>query len=298
MATKNSKATSRTPSRAPAGRGTAPVVETSGREVGPTNDLLKMMEQDAGRGVSTASEDNIVPLLYVLQKGSPQCDRDDQAHIKGAKPGDFWIRGTQVVVDSEEDGLEFVPCHFSKCWLQWRANRGGFAGKHATRPKDARQVPDAKKPEKLVWRMPDAKGEYNDACDAVVETREYAGIITSLEKPVSLVIPFSSTGHTPAREWMGLINRKLIPDTDKPAPIYAYKYHLSTIRRENDDGTWYQIAVTDAGEKNGKAVPKIVDDVELFRAARKINADFESGALRADTADDTDDLAAGENDDM
>lgn len=299
MVVKNqAKSSQRTPSRAPAQSSVSKRGES--REVGPANDLLKMMEVDAGRGVSTASEDNIVPLLYVLQKGSPQCDRDDPAFIKGCKPGDFWVRGTALFIDGEDEGVEFLACHFSKCWIQWRANRGGFVEKHAKKPEEARQVPDAKNPDKMIWRMPNDRGEYNDTCDAVVETREYAGMITSLEKPLGLVVPFSSTGHTPAREWMGLINRKVVPGTDKPAPIYAYKYRLRTVPRKNDAGSWYQIAVTDAGEKDDKSVPMIVNDMELFRAARKLNADFASGALRADVAEDTGDHASGggDNDDM
>jgi hypothetical protein len=268
------------------------IVKPKSGAVAPA-DLLKMMEGDAGKGVSTSADDNIVPLLYILQKGSPQCDRDDKAkYIKGAMPGNLWFRGTAAVIDVEDEPLLFIACYFGKRWIRWRANRGGYVDAYAKRPDDAKQVADAKNPDRMVWRMPNDKGEYNDACDAVVETREYAGLGRVGDKWLSVVFPFSSTGHTPAREWMGLINQKTVPGTDRPAPIFSHVYKVDTIRRENDEGSWYQARIIDAGEEDGKAVAQMVDDVELYKAARKIHADFSSGALKADVGE-----AGGEADD-
>lgn len=271
------------------------VTTTAKTEVGVADDLLKMMEADAGKGVSTAAEDNIVPLLYVLQKGSPQIDRSEPVFIKGAKAGDAWLRGTTVFQDCEDEGLEVVPCHFSKCWIQWRANRGGFVTRHREKPSEARQVPDAKKPDKMVWRMPNERGEFNDTCDAVVETREYAVIITSLAKPFTVVVPFSSTGHTPAKEWMGLINSKVMPN-GKTFPIYSHKYKLMTIPKKNDDGSWYQWLVKDAGGGEEGAEPLVVMDMELYKAAKKINTDFTSGALVADAGEPSSETSGVEDD--
>jgi hypothetical protein len=257
------------------------------------SEMLKMMGADAGKGVSTASEDNIVPLLYLLQKGSPQLDRADKVkYIKGAKDGDIWVRGTTTVIDGEEEGIEVVPCHFSKCWIQWKPNRGGFVGRHLTRPAEAvlKEEETDGGGTRNVWRMKNG--------DAVVETREYVVIITSLPKPLTLVIPMSSTNHTPAREWMGLINNCLIPGSDKTAPIYGYKYRMRSVPKKNDQGSWYMWSITHAGEEDGAAVPLMVDDIELYKAAKKINADFTSGALRPDAPEEDGHKGDNGDDDM
>ena len=45
-------------------------------------------ESDAGAGFENASSDcYAIPYLQILQKGSPQCDDDNNAHIDGAVPG-------------------------------------------------------------------------------------------------------------------------------------------------------------------------------------------------------------------
>ena len=75
--------------------------------------LAGLVEADAGKGVSTASEDNIIPLVYLLQPLSPQCMRGNADQIEGAQPGDIWLRGSAVQeIVSGEKGIVVQPCDF------------------------------------------------------------------------------------------------------------------------------------------------------------------------------------------
>lgn len=267
---KSAKKTTNVPARA-----------SKGTAVGQASDLLAMMGEDAGRGVSTAMEDNIVPLVYILQSNSPQLDRADKTKYlgKNAKAGDIWLRGTSEFFDGEEDGIPVVPCHFSKSWIEWRPDRGGFVARHRERPKDAVQKEEKVEGKpgdtRLVWRMPSG--------NSVVETREHVVLmLADGQKPRPFVIPMKSTDHTASREWMGLMNGVTVPNTDKTAPSYAYKYVMRTVPKKNDKGSWYGWRISHAGEEDGAAVPEMLDDLEIYKMARKISHDFESGALRAD----------------
>lgn len=88
-------------------------------------EMLREMQADAdaGRGVSTAAEDNIVPLIYILQSLSPQALRQKAEYIEGAQAGNFWYRGTTEVVDGDE-GIPVVLCHMSTKWIEWSVERG------------------------------------------------------------------------------------------------------------------------------------------------------------------------------
>src|SRR6202035_3091033 len=77
-----------TPSAAP----TQGTNVTALRPGGPPAALADRMKADAGRGVSTAQEDNQVPLIYVLQPLSPQVDKRSEQYVEGAEPGDLWLR--------------------------------------------------------------------------------------------------------------------------------------------------------------------------------------------------------------
>ena len=55
-------------------------------------ELLVDTEKDAGMGVSFKQEDQLLPLIYILQSGSPAVDKRGDNYIDGAEPGDFWLR--------------------------------------------------------------------------------------------------------------------------------------------------------------------------------------------------------------
>ena len=242
-----------------------------------TTDVSLLMEQDAGMGVSTDMADNIVPLVYILQAQSPQVLKQKpeflkDAHGKGkpAVAGNIWLRGEKVAWDGEEEGAEFVPIHFDKCWIEWRPNRGGFVARHKERPVEAVQKAlDPQKPDRMSWVLPSG--------NIVQESREHVGfILGKTEEPIPCVVPMTGSNHGSSRAFMGLMNRKRTPKGNK-SPSFAYKYLLKTIAKSNDDGDWYGYVVEDTGEQV---------EPEVYLAARGIALDFRSGKLKSADHDD------------
>src|SRR3972149_2403505 len=86
----------------------AKVSEASVEAISP--EMAAMMKADAGQGISTAPEDNLVPLIYVLQATSPAVKKGDPSRIDGAEAGDFWLRNSSEPIVRGEDGLLFQPC--------------------------------------------------------------------------------------------------------------------------------------------------------------------------------------------
>lgn len=263
-------------------------------------DVTLLLKADSGKGVSTAAEDNIIPLIYILQAQSPQALKQKQEYIKGAVAGNIWPRGTKTTIDGEETGLPVIPVAFKKWWVEWRPDRGGFAGRHAYdtiaedkgRPAGTRWEEDPKAPGMGKWITPSG--------NQVVETREHAVIAHIDGNWTGAVISMSGSNHTASRAWMGLMKSKKIPDTEDRAPAFGYVYCLKTIPKSNDKGDWYGWQAEDGmGDGEVTFLPKIQGGVELYKMARQLNADFESGAKVADApveldsdgsqADDSDD---------
>lgn len=251
----------------PAHQATAPQQQTNVVPIShaPPAFLKERMAQDAGKGVSTDQADNQVPLIYVLQKGSPQVDPESNDYIQGAQAGDIWLRGAPNPIVKGSVGVPFQPCYFSKDWVQWvpREAGKGFVGRTPERPAEAKQIKDPTKPNKIIWRLPNG----ND----VVETRNHAGWVMADFGVMPYVIPLSSTGHTVSRNWMFQMNTKK-DDTGKTVPSFATKYLLKTRRRENKDGTWYILDVHDAG---------YVETAEDYERGKKLFEAFASGEKQA-----------------
>lgn len=247
-------------------------------------DVTLLMKQDSGKGVSTAAEDNIIPLIYKLHTSSPQVLKQKPEHyIKGAVAGNIWPRGTKTLIDGEDVGLPYIPVAFKKWWMEWGPERGdGLFGRHAYDPTDedkgrpaSEWVEDPKKPGQGSWVMENGH--------ILVETREHAGLAFIEGNWQPAVVSMTSTDHTASRMWMGLMKNKKIPGSDDRAPSFAYVYCLKTIPKTNDAGDWHGWRVEDGmGDGEVTFLPDIDGGVELYKTARQLNADFESGNKRAE----------------
>jgi len=196
--------------------------------------LQQQLAESTGRGVSTARDDNILPLIYILQKGSPCVDERSEAYVEGAKAGEFWVRGTNKVWSGQK-GIVVQPCAFLKCWIEWGPKRGdGLKGRHEDRPEDAfeKTVKDDKGREIVIWSRPNG--------NTLVETREHYVIIDG--NPY--VLSFTSTGHTVSRTWMALMGGHK-DAKGKPYDSFSRTYKLSTVLKSKGPDTWYSVKIDD-----------------------------------------------------
>lgn len=216
--------------------------------VAPPDDLLEELATDAGKGLSTAREDNLVPLIYLLQSNSPQVNKRDPSYLDGADPGDIWLRLAEHPIVKGNEGFDFQPCYFSIDWVEWipRDKGGGFMGRHPDLPEEAKAVKDPQRPNRVKYVLPNG--------NELIQTRYHAGFVHFAGgQRLPYVLPFKSTGHTVSRQWMTMMNAKRLKDAkgnSLPAPSWACLYRLKTKQRTNVDGTFFVFEVTDAGWLN------------------------------------------------
>lgn len=246
-------------------------VATQAAVGGAPSFLKDLVKADAGKGVSTAAEDNLVPLIYVLQSNSPQVNKRHESYIEGAEPGDIWLRNASQPIVKGGDGVLFQPCFFQRDIGEWiprdpDGGGGGFVGRHLEMPSDATEVADEKNPARKRFMSPRGT-EY-------VETRNHAGYVVL---PSGLALPYnialSSTGHSASRAWMQLMNTKVIGD-DK-APSWAVLYRIKTRLRTRKTQSWFVMDVADGG--TGADPTQWVSPQEYARG-KALHESFKSGA--------------------
>ena len=236
--------------------------------------ILDRMAKDAGKGTSTAQEDNIIPLIYILQAQSPQVNKRSPEYIEGAEAGSIWVRNSPHPIVKGEEGILVQPCHFFKNWVEWRPrdSGGGYVSQHDDRPPEAQQSADPKNPNKVRWTLPSSGND-------LVETRYHVVYVITPTGPAPYVIPMASSGHTVSRNWMFMMNQKQIAGIR--APSWAGLYRLRTKERSNAAGTWFTWDVSDAGwianeqEYNrGDELNRTVSSGERQAAAPVINEEI------------------------
>lgn len=239
-------------------------------------ELLDQFENDAGQGVSTSTDDTMIPLLTMVQKGSPQVDRTHpryaESRIDGIEAGDFLIGSTRTFWKGEA-GILFIPVFFERSFNRWRPREsgGGFMGSYATLPSEAREGHDPEKSTRRFHMMDDGS--------EIIEVRNHYGIIVngqdalpqSIGGAVQGVLTLSSTGHTFSRKWMTQINQIKLP-TGKLAPSRARTWRISQVIKSNAEGSWFGFKAEDQGW---------VADAELYKAGTAMYEAIQAGKIKA-----------------
>jgi hypothetical protein len=237
-------------------------------------ELTAALDEDAGVGISTKMEDNVVPLVYLLQANSKAALKGHDKYVPGAEGGSIWLRNEPVeesLIDGEE-GMDFLPCYFAKCWIEWMPERGGFVARHADRPVEARLV-DSEGDDGRIrksWQMPNG--------NTVNESREFSGFVKKDGKLLPYTIPLSGSGHMVGRNWMTALGNQTTP-SGKKAPIWAYYWHITTKLRTVGENSWYQYNVARDG---------IIQSMEERDLAKALNAAFVAGEKTSAAVEDHD----------
>jgi hypothetical protein len=190
----------------------------------------------SGRGVSTRAEDQLIPLIYLLQQNSPQCDRRGNKYVQDAEAGDFLLRTALNPIRSGVTGIEVQPCEMQRRWIEFLPSRGGYVTEHDRPPADLEsRITNENGIEKIVQVRKSNNNVIEDVRQFYVlcEGRAY-------------VLPCKSTGHTFAREWVTHYHQLRLPNGDL-LPAFAHRYCLTSIPVGNAKGKWFGLKFADRG---------------------------------------------------
>jgi hypothetical protein len=268
---------------------------------GPPPTLAGRMAEAQGRGVSQDQADNLVPLIYVLQPGSPQAKRDEPQYMEGAEAGMIWLRSSREPLVDGKAGILFQPCYFYKDIVEWRpralggGSGAGFVGRHPSledvrtpdgQP-DCAQVQDPQDPTRMKWVR---KSNQND----LVETRYHAGwVLGHGPAPEPYLIPLSGTGHSFSRDWMQRMNTALAQPDGKRLDSWWRVWRLTTMYRKNSKGSWYMLTVMEATDADGYPGGWVQTEADLDRG-QQLFTSLSSGQLQAEAPQERGDAVTSE----
>ncbi len=164
-----------------------------------------------------------IPFVRILQKLSPQLNKQKPEYIEGAEEGDWFNSTTKEVYGPE---INVIVAKFEHVFIEWRPNRGGFVGYHT--PENAERL--TVDTTFGAWKT--AKG--ND----LIETFIYMGLIEGHEAEGVVVLSFTSSAIKMAKEWNRLMTTHIMSNGERARPYYLI-WKLSSEYKENEKGSWY-----------------------------------------------------------
>jgi hypothetical protein len=212
----------------------------------------------AGEGLERATmRDFALPFLYLLQKGNPQVDENDDKYLEGAKPGMF----LNTVTNELFDELQVVPVDFEKVFNEWvpRDAGGGFVA----------SWPSQEQAE---------AGKREDT--QIVETSNHYVLYRRDDGTWGhAVLSLTSTKLKSSRNWLSQIAQRMVNTGEgrKVAPSYSCVYVVSSVSDSNEHGTFFTTAIAASQENDG-----FVPDVSVFNQALDFRKQLKAGILRVD----------------
>ena len=196
--------------------------------------------------------DLLIPRLTILQGLSPQVSQGRPEFDPKAKVGMIYDVGLQ---QGFEDGIEIIPVHYNKVWLEWapRASGKGVVNTHADAKILQETTPDSMGKPTL------GNGNY------IAETAQLYVLNVTADWRKSF-IPMASTQLKKARRLLTLAMSEKIEGTGDIAPLYYRFYKLSTVPEFNQQGNWMGWKI-ERGDKLTTAGnwKRILQDVKEFR---------------------------------
>lgn len=240
---------------------------------------------DDGLGGNEQMTSDVIafPFLRVLQSISPQCKKKDPAYVEGAEEGMLYNNIANVAVDTP---VKIVVGKFERMFIEWKPNRGGFAGAHMPenimRDLELGHLIRTKK-NRIV--DPNTGNEFSDTYTYYVVLPEH------MDWGVCLLC-LSSTQLKEARRWNRLLTSTLIPGTGRKARLYHMVWDLSTVAMSNDQGSWAGIHV----ELNDFVAPDVLQVVQEERKAlAQSTAQVNYAALEANPSEDVVDVTTDDH---
>lgn len=250
-------------------------------------ELYQGLESQAGQD-DFGREDLAIPFLRILQKGSPQCDKDEGEYIEDAEPGMIFNTATQQLISGKE-GILVLPVKYTRNYSEWipRKDGGGFVADHGT---DRTAYDNAdQNPERPNQRLTEEGHEIVDSAFYYVIRLGEDGLPAE-----QALIAMNSTQWTAARRWNTQIKTAQLKKPDGSVilspPIYAFAYRMTTHRQENESGSWYGWRIT-----RESAVPDMENGGLLLREAKALREAVDSGAARPRYEEEADPGAPGDD---
>lgn len=195
------------------------------KEKGEVGEAMDFMEDLAGQGYDGMTvEDFSQAFVKILQPLSPAVIEDNPNYIEGAKPGLFFNQATGEVYGKS---LKVIPLYYKHEWLEWKPNRGGFAGKHEP---NAVAIDDSDYSE---WVRKDNGNIIND-------TYTFYCMLPDSPEVGIVLMSFTSTNIKPAKNWNTMISMVRTPNGNQ-APFFSSVWELRSTKRTDGTNTWYAI---------------------------------------------------------
>jgi len=207
-----------------------------------------LFEADAHAGFENVRQQSVaLPILKLLQNGSAEAQKRNQAYVEGAEPGMLLNTVTKKVYDGSK-GIEIIPCHYKLEYQEW-SDFGTGSG----RPEQI--YPDTSDILSKTTKGTDGKDRLPNGNYILTVGQHFVLILDGSNNETALISMSSSQGKV-SRKWNGLMMSLTLQGKNGiyTPPSFSHIYKLTTVLNSGKGNQWYGYNITKVGPVQDPAV--------------------------------------------
>jgi len=207
-----------------------------------------LFEADAHAGFENVRQQSVaLPILKLLQNGSAEAQKRNQAYVEGAEPGMLLNTVTKKVYDGSK-GIEIIPCHYKLEYQEW-SDFGTGSG----RPEQI--YPDISDILSKTTKGTDGKDRLPNGNYILTVGQHFVLILDGSNNETALISMSSSQGKV-SRKWNGLMMSLTLQGKNGiyTPPSFSHIYKLTTVLNSGKGNQWYGYNITKVGPVQDPAV--------------------------------------------
>ena len=230
--------------------------------------MVSKFESVKSRGLENIrQEDKSMPTLKLLQNGSPENNKNDASHVKGAQPGMILDPAGDTLYEGDE-GVKVVPWGFAIQYVEWADRGTGPKSPIAFHAITSDILQQTTRDGSFKDRLPN--GNYLE------KTAYHFVLLVSSGAPKPAVVTFKATNLKISRKWGSLLTDVQVKGQKGyfTPPAYSHFYKLSSSQQSNDKGSWFSWAIERLEMLN------FDEDRSLYEKAKTLHQSFNSSMIQ------------------
>jgi len=221
-----------------------------------------LFEADAHAGFENVRQQSVaLPILKLLQNGSAEAQKRNQAYVEGAEPGMLLNTVTKKLYDGSK-GINVIPCHYKLEYQEWSDYGTGVGRPEQIYPDTSDILSKTTKDQINKDRLPN--GNY------ILTVGNHFVIILDKDSSETALICMSSTQGKISRKWNSMMMSLTLQGKEGPftPPSFSHIYKINTLLNTGKGLQWYGYNVAKVGP---------VTDAALYERAKQFYQSLANG---------------------
>ena len=207
-----------------------------------------LFESDAHAGFENVKHTSVaLPILKLLQNGSAEGQKRNQAYIEGAEPGMLLNTVTKKVYDGSK-GIDVIPCHYKLEFQEWSDFGTGSGRPEQIYPDTSDVLTKTTKDAMGKDRLPN--GNY------ILTVGQHFVLISDNGNSETALISMSSSQGKISRKWNAMMMSITLNGKNGvyTPPSFSHVYKIKTVLNSGKGNQWYGYSIEKVGAVQDQAV--------------------------------------------